>query len=92
MAHGKGLAHARTRSRAAAVNSARWQRTKALFQAALEHAPAERAAFVAAAVGDDDELRREVESLLAADAANLVVSEETTGEPADAPDRDGDDR
>lgn len=32
--------------------------------------------------------------LLAADAANLVVSEETTGEPADAtsPDRDADDR
>jgi eukaryotic-like serine/threonine-protein kinase len=73
MAHGKGLAHARTRSRAAAVNSARWQRTKALFQAALEHAPAERAAFVAAAVGDDDELRREVESLLAADAAGISV-------------------
>jgi formylglycine-generating enzyme required for sulfatase activity len=48
-------------------DAARWQRVKALFQAAVERPPAERAAFVAAAVVDDD-VRREVESLLAADA------------------------
>ena len=48
----------------------RWQRTKALFQAAVERPPAERAAFVAAAAGNDDELRREVEALLASDAAD----------------------
>jgi Tol biopolymer transport system component len=48
----------------------RRQRTKALFQAAVERPPAERAAFVASAAGDDDELRREVEALLASDAAD----------------------
>ncbi len=36
-----------------------------LFQAALEREPAERAAFLAEACAADDELRREVESLLA---------------------------
>jgi eukaryotic-like serine/threonine-protein kinase len=51
----------------------RWQRTKALFQAAVERPPSERAAFVAAAAGDDDELRREVEALLASDAVGRSV-------------------
>ena len=51
----------------------RWQRTKALFQAAVERPPAERAAFVAAAAGNDDELRRQVEDLLASDAADRSV-------------------
>jgi len=51
----------------------RWQRTKALFQAAVERPPSERAAFVAAAAGDDHELRREVEALLASDAAGRSV-------------------
>jgi serine/threonine protein kinase/dipeptidyl aminopeptidase/acylaminoacyl peptidase len=55
------------------VNSDRWPRAKALFQAALEHAPAERSAFVAAAAEDDNELRREVELLLQADAAGISV-------------------
>ena len=45
----------------------RWQRVKALFEAAVERPPAERTAFLAAAAGDDDALRGEVESLLAAD-------------------------
>ncbi len=51
----------------------RWQRAKALFEAALEHAPDDRAAFVSSAVGNDEELRREVESLLRADAAGASV-------------------
>lgn len=51
----------------------RWQRIKALFQAAVERPSAERAAFVAAAAGDDDELRREVEALLESDAAGRSV-------------------
>ena len=55
------------------MNSERWQRAKAVFQAALEHRAEERAAFVAAAVEDDEELRREVESLLRADAAGVSV-------------------
>jgi Tol biopolymer transport system component len=51
----------------------RWQRVKALFQAAVERPAGERTAFLAAASGDDDELRREVESLLAADASDSGV-------------------
>jgi len=53
----------------------RWRQTKALFQAALERPPAERAAFVAAQAGDNDELRCEVEALLASDAADKSVLE-----------------
>ncbi|HEX6623289.1 MAG TPA: protein kinase, partial [Pyrinomonadaceae bacterium] len=44
----------------------RWQRVKELFEAALERGPAERAAFLAGACADDEEVGREVESLLAA--------------------------
>ena len=40
-----------------------------ICQAALELRPAERSAFVADACGADEDLRREVESLLAQDAA-----------------------
>jgi serine/threonine protein kinase len=48
------------------VTSERWQRVKELFEAALERDPAERATFLAQACGSDEEVRREVESLLAA--------------------------
>ena len=48
----------------------RWPRVKALFQDALERLPEERDAFLASATADDAALRREVESLLAADTAN----------------------
>ena len=47
-----------------------WQRVKALFQAAVERPETERDAFLASAAGGDDALRREVESLLASDAAD----------------------
>jgi Tol biopolymer transport system component len=53
------------------VTGDRWQRVKALFQAAVEHPPEERAAFLSSATGDDAELRREVESLLASDAEDV---------------------
>jgi hypothetical protein len=46
----------------------RWRQADQLFQAALERTPETRAAFVHAACGADDALRREVEALLAADA------------------------
>jgi serine/threonine protein kinase/Tol biopolymer transport system component len=46
----------------------RWQQAKALFEAAVEQPAAERGAFVTEAAGDDEALRREVESLLCADA------------------------
>ena len=42
----------------------RWQEVGRLAQAALERAPDERAAFLAEACADNEELRREVESLL----------------------------
>ncbi len=47
----------------------KWQQIDELFHAAAERAPHERAAFLAEACGADVELRREVESLLAADSA-----------------------
>lgn len=48
------------------VTSERWQRVKELFEAASERGPAERAALLAQACGGDEEVRQEVESLLAA--------------------------
>jgi Tol biopolymer transport system component len=42
----------------------RWQRIEALFDAALDRDPDDRAAFLAAACGSDDTLRGEVEALL----------------------------
>jgi Tol biopolymer transport system component len=52
------------------VADERWQRVKALFQDAVERPAAEREAFLASAAAGDDALRREVESLLASDAAD----------------------
>ena len=46
----------------------RWARVKALFQEAVERPAEERDAFLASATAEDAALRREVESLLAADA------------------------
>src|SRR5262247_898264 len=52
----------------------RWRQVDQLFQAALERAPEERAAFISEACSDDDSLRREVEAVLASDeqAASLI--------------------
>ncbi len=50
----------------------RWQRVKALFQAAVERPAEERAALLAAETGDDTALRREVESLLTSDASDAT--------------------
>ncbi len=47
----------------------RWQQIKALFDRALDHEPDRRLSFVRAQCGGDEELQREVESLLAADEA-----------------------
>jgi Tol biopolymer transport system component len=51
----------------------RWQRVKALFQAVVERPAEERSAFLATACSGDDELRREVESLLASDTSDTGV-------------------
>ena len=70
----------------------RWQRAKDVFQAALDRAPEARAAFLAEACAGDDELRRDVESLLAAhDGAGRFLSNpaalDDSGEPPAAPHR-----
>ena len=46
------------------MKSKRWKQVNDLFHLAIERAPGERAAFLDKACGDDEELRREVESLL----------------------------
>ena len=53
------------------MTEARWQQIKALVEAAVERPPSERAAFVAAATGGDEALRREVESLLEWDSSEF---------------------
>ena len=53
----------------------RWQEIDCIFAAALEHEPAERAAFLAEACGDDELLQKEVESLLAHDIPESLVGE-----------------
>ena len=56
------------------MSDARWQRIEEVFHRAADLAPAQRAEFLSSACIGDDELRREVESLLANDDSqdNLV--------------------
>ena len=58
------------------VTPERWGQVKAVLDGALETGPAERAAFVAAACGEDAELRAEVESLLAFEEESEAFIEE----------------
>src|SRR5919197_1314559 len=51
----------------------RWQQIKAVLAAALERAPAERAAFLEEACGGDHALRAEVESLIACEQSGDSV-------------------
>lgn len=53
----------------------RWRQVRALFEATLERAPDERAVFLAAAAGGDEDLRREVQSLLESDQAAAGFTE-----------------
>jgi len=46
------------------MSATRWSAVERIFHAALDRPAAERLAFVAGACGDDDDLRREVHSLL----------------------------
>src|SRR5262245_27654513 len=57
------------------MTDTRWPRVRRLFEAALERPDSERAAFLAAACAGDDDLRREVDALLAADEAGGDLSE-----------------
>src|ERR1051325_8003537 len=45
----------------------RWQKVKEIFQAAMDHAPAERDLFVSKACAGDEALRKEVQSLISSD-------------------------
>jgi serine/threonine protein kinase len=52
-----------------------WKRVEEVYHEALEHRLESRAAFILAACGSDSSLRREVESLLAADGAPALVDQ-----------------
>jgi serine/threonine protein kinase len=58
----------------------RWRQIDGLFAEALEKAPEARAPFLAAACEGDDELRRSVEGLLAADESSATFLERPAGE------------
>src|SRR5215216_4735587 len=63
-------------------------RAKDIFLAALEQAPAQRAAFLAEACGDDAQLRAEIESLLAfhdEDNAPAAAEEPSAAHPDSSP-------
>ena len=70
MAHGQGLAAPTTEWGHSGVNERRRQRVEELFGQAAELDPDARAAFLERACEGDQELRREVASLLAHDAAD----------------------
>ncbi len=69
------------------VNAARDQQIRALYQAALERDPAQRAAFVAQLSGTDDELRRSVELMLSQTNPTAIGASSTArgDESADLP-------
>ncbi len=71
------------------ISPSTWEQIRALFHAALERAPDERAAFLRAQSGDD-EILREVASLLAAHAdADAWVDEAGRHEAAASPEQAG---
>jgi eukaryotic-like serine/threonine-protein kinase len=56
------------------VNPEKWAQIKELFGSALEQQPGERSAFLRKACGQDQELRSEIESLLASFDSNQSVA------------------
>jgi eukaryotic-like serine/threonine-protein kinase len=65
-----------TTGRNSSLTPARWQQIKELFNEALEYGTDHRAEFLQQACGDDQELRTEVESLLASADSNGAVTSE----------------
>ena len=55
----------------------RWQQVKFVLASALERGPEERSRFLAEACGGDSELRRQVDSLIRAEAHDLIPTEPT---------------
>jgi TolB-like protein len=67
------------------VTPERWREVAGVFQSALDHAPGDRVAYLDRACGADLELRREVESLLAANqGATRFLEPPTTATPRSA--------
>jgi len=58
----------RAMSRSRRMNPERWQQASRILEIALERSPERRAAYLDEVCANDDELRREVESLLLASA------------------------
>jgi len=54
------------------MDAERWAKIDRLLDQAMEHPPERRAEFLSAVCADDDELRREVESLLDADPVSFL--------------------
>ena len=69
------------------MTSAQWNLVKELFEAALERQQPERSAYIAGACHGDDEVRREVESLLLAHERDSSFMNEPVGTllPGDEP-------
>ncbi len=65
------------------MNADRWRQVRELFAAALQREVDEREAFLVAVCSGDPELQREVEKLLAADAAAGSFLESPPATPAD---------
>ncbi|MCX6619749.1 MAG: hypothetical protein NTY38_01455, partial [Acidobacteria bacterium] len=55
------------------MDPSRWLRIEKVYQAASEQKPEERAAFLAVACAGDEDLRREVESILAQPSADGML-------------------
>ena len=55
------------------MDPARWRRVEEIYQAAAERKPEEQAAFLGVACAGDEDLRREVESLLAQPSADGML-------------------
>jgi len=67
------------------INPEKWREIKEIFYAALRHAPEEREGFLNDSCKDDDQLRREVESLLSSsEAAGSFMQNPAVGEVAEA--------
>ncbi len=67
----------------------KWEQVKEIFYAALRHAPEEREQFLNESCKGDDDLRREVESLLSSSlAAGSFMQNPAVGEVAEAIDGD----
>jgi serine/threonine protein kinase len=66
------------------MTSERWRKIEAVYQSACEREPNERSAFLDGACRGDEELRREVESLLAQEGSGFLERPvwETVPEPS----------